>query len=114
MNRPYYGQRRSSSDLRGFPRYALGTVVIERRQAVLEFGLLCGSQLHLVVVEAVPKLGDQCKPFIRGQTRDFVMSELHRCRLLEAKSSDNGGKLSILKMDTWARNHKGENEGRVS
>jgi hypothetical protein len=42
----------------------LGTVVIKRRQAVLEFGLLFGSQWHLVVVEAAPRLGGQCNPFI--------------------------------------------------
>jgi hypothetical protein len=45
----------------------LGAVLIERCQATLKLGLLRGRQLHVVVVQAVPKLRDQCKSFIRGQ-----------------------------------------------
>ena len=52
-----------------------------------KLGLLGRRQLHLVVVRAVPKLRDQCKPFIRRQAGDFVMSELHWFRLAEPTAS---------------------------
>jgi hypothetical protein len=45
----------------------LGAVLIERCQAALKLGLLDGPQWHLVVVQAVPKLRDECKPFIRRE-----------------------------------------------
>ena len=51
-----------------------------------KLGLLGRRQLHLVVIQAVPKLRDQCKPFIRGQASDFVMSELHWFRLADPKN----------------------------
>ena len=53
----------------------------------LKLGLLARRQLHLVVIQAVPKLGDQCKPFVGGQSADFVMSELHWFRLAETTLS---------------------------
>jgi hypothetical protein len=51
----------------------LSAVVIERCEATLKLGLLGRRQLHLVVIQAVPKLRDPCKPFVRGQPGDFVM-----------------------------------------
>ena len=72
--------------LKSFPSDALGAVVIERCEATLKLGLLGRRQLHLVVIQAVPKLRDQCKPFIRGQASDFVMSELHWFRLADPKN----------------------------
>ena len=39
--------------------------MIERGQATIKLGLLGRRQLHLVVIQAVPKLRDQSKPFIR-------------------------------------------------
>jgi hypothetical protein len=68
----------------------LGAVLIERCQAALKLGLLDGRQLHLVVVQAVPKLRDERKPFIRREAGDFVTRELHRSSLPEAKGGDNG------------------------
>ena len=50
---------------------------------MLKLGLLGWHQSHLVLIQAVPKLRDQCKPLIRGQAGDFVMSELHWFRLAE-------------------------------
>jgi hypothetical protein len=38
-------------------------------------------------LQAVPKLRDQSKPFIRGQAGDFVMSELHWVKLAEPTAS---------------------------
>jgi hypothetical protein len=73
--------------LKGFPSDALGAVAIERCEATLKLGLLGGRQLHLVVIPTVPKLRDQCKPFIRGQAGDFVMSELHWFRLADPTAS---------------------------
>src|SRR5271157_668181 len=73
--------------LKGFPSDALGAVVIERCEATLKLGLLGRCQSHLVVIQAVPKLRDQCKTFLRGQEGDFVMSELHWFRLAEPTAS---------------------------
>jgi hypothetical protein len=63
----------------------LGAVLIERCQAALKLSLLDGRQLHLVVLQAVPKLRDERKPFIRREAGDFVTGELHRSSLHEAK-----------------------------
>jgi hypothetical protein len=41
--------------LKGFPCYALGVVLIECCQAALKLSYLGRRQLHLVVVQAVPK-----------------------------------------------------------
>jgi len=54
----------------------VSAVVIECCEAKLKLGLLGQRQLHLVVIQAVPKLRDQCKPFVRGQPGDFVTSEV--------------------------------------
>ena len=59
--------------------------MIDRCEATLKLCLLGRRQLHLVVIQAVPKLRDQCKPFVRGQPSDFVMSELHWFRLAEPR-----------------------------
>jgi hypothetical protein len=68
----------------------LGAVLIERCQAALKLALLDGRQLHLVVLQAVPKLCDERKPFIGREAGDFVTRELHRSSLPEAKGGDNG------------------------
>jgi hypothetical protein len=72
---------------KGLPSDALSAVVIERGQATIKLGLLGRCQLHLVVIQAVPKLRDQSKPFIRGEAGDFVMSELHWFRLADPTTS---------------------------
>jgi hypothetical protein len=56
--------------------------MIKCRKPALEFDLLRWRQLHLVVVEAVPKLGNEHKAFIRRETCDLVTGE-HRYRLPE-------------------------------
>ena len=61
--------------------------MIERCEATLKLDLLGRRQLHLMVIQAFPKLRDQCKPFIRGQVGDFVMSELHWFKLAEPTAS---------------------------
>jgi hypothetical protein len=48
-----------------FPSDASDAVAIDRSQAALKLGLLRGRQLHQMVFQAVPKLCDQCKPFVR-------------------------------------------------
>ena len=59
-------------NLERFPRNALAAVMLERGQAVFQFALLGGCQWYLVLVQAVPKLRNQRKPFIRGEAGDLV------------------------------------------
>jgi hypothetical protein len=55
-----------------FPTDALRAVVIERRQAPLQFGLLRRGQRHVIIVQAFPKLSDEHQTFIRRKASDFV------------------------------------------
>jgi hypothetical protein len=48
-----------------------------------------------VVVQAVPKLRDERKPFIRREAGDFVMREVHRSSLPEPKGGDNGASVAL-------------------
>jgi hypothetical protein len=55
--------------------------------------------LHLVVVQAVPKLRNERKPLIRREASDFVMRELHRSSLAETECGDNGTKVGLRKCE---------------
>jgi hypothetical protein len=46
--------------------------MIERRQTTVQFGFLCRRQLHLMIVETIPKLRDDRKPFVRRQARELA------------------------------------------
>jgi len=55
--------------------------------------------LHLVVVQAVPKLRDERKPLIRRESSDFVMRKLHRSSLAETECSDNGTRVALRRCE---------------
>ena len=63
--------------------------MIKCREPALELDLLCRRQLHLMVIEAVPKLGNEHKAFIRRETGDLVMGEQPLSRLPDPATYDN-------------------------